>query len=251
MTHERRFFVKREDIQKGQVLIRGQDALHIRESLRLVAGDTVTVLDDEGTQYEVALEEVSYRSVRGRILSCLEREPAVTLQIALFNALPKGAEKVRFVLRRGTEIGLSEIGFFSSARSVPRISGSERREEKLGRWGRIVTEVAKQCRRVTLPKISLFDGIPETLDYCGRWDLVLAAWEGEERTRLRDVMKSAGNVARVAVIIGPEGGFEESEIRLVETRGVKVFSMGKRILRSEFAGIAAATMILYELGELG
>jgi len=249
--HERRFFVKREDIQDGQVLIRGQDARHIRESLRLVASDTVTVLDGEGMQYEVVLEEVLAGSVRGKVLSRLEREPAVTVRIALFNALPKGAEKVKFVLRRGTEIGLSEIGFFRSARSVPRISGSEQRNEKLERWRRIAADAAKQCRRVTLPKIRLFDGIPEMLDYCGDWDLVLAAWEDEERTRLRDVMKSAGTVDSVAVIIGPEGGFEKSEVRLVEKHGARAFSMGQQILRSEFAGVAAATMILYELGELG
>jgi 16S rRNA (uracil1498-N3)-methyltransferase len=249
--HERRFFVKREDIQDGQVLIRGQDARHIRESLRLVEGDTVTVLDGEDTQYEVVLEEVSFRSVRGKVMSRLEREPTVTVRIALFNALPKGAEKVKFVLRRGTEIGLSEIGFFSSARSVPRITGSEQRNEKLERWRRIVTDAAKQCRRVTTPKISLFDGITQMLDYCGDYDLVVAAWEEEARTRLRDVMKSGGNVDSVAVIIGPEGGFEKSEVQLVEKHGARVFSMGQRILRSEFAGIAAATMILYELGELG
>jgi 16S rRNA (uracil1498-N3)-methyltransferase len=202
-------------------------------------------------EYEVVLEEISSRSVRGKVQSAQERKPAVTVRIALFNALPKGAEKVKFVLRRGTEIGLSEIGFFSSARSVPRIGGPERRTDKLGRWQRLAEDAAKQCRRVTLPKISLFDGIQEMLDYCGDYDLVLVAWEEENRTRLRDVMQSAGNVDSVAVIIGPEGGFEKSEIQLVQKHGAEVFSMGKQILRSEFAGIAAATMILYELGELG
>ena len=249
--HERRFFVKREDIRSNQVLISGQDAQHISESLRLSAGDTVTVLDGEGMEYEVVLEEVSSRSVRGKVQSAQKRKPAVTVRIALFNALPKGAEKVKFVLRRGTEIGLSEIGFFSSARSVPRIGGSERRTDKLGRWQRIATDAAKQCRRVTLPRIRLFEDIPEMLEHCGSYDLVVVAWEEEERRRLRDVMKSAGKVDSVAVIIGPEGGFDKNEVQLVEKHGARVFSMGKQILRSEFAGIAAATMIMYELGELG
>jgi 16S rRNA (uracil1498-N3)-methyltransferase len=249
--HERRFFVKRNSIEGEHVLMGGRDALHISESLRLRSGDTVTVLDGEGTEYEVLLEEVSSRSVRGRVMSAQERKPVVNARVALFNALPKGAEKVKFVLRRGTEIGLSDIGFFSSARSVPRISGSEQCEEKLDRWRRIATDAAKQCRRVTVPEIRLFEGIPEMLDYCRGYPLILVAWEEEKRVRLRDVMKDAGKVGSVAVIIGPEGGFETSEIRLAEEHGGAVFSMGKNVLRSEFAGIAAATMILYELGELG
>ena len=249
--HERRFFVKREDIQGGKVLIRGRDARHIRESLRLVAGDTVTVLDGDCMQYQLVLEEVLAGSVRGKVVSRCGCKPTLTARIGLFNALPKGAEKVKFVLRRGTEIGLSEIGFFSSARSVPRITGSEQLDEKLQRWRRIVTDAAKQCRRGTLPSVILSRDIPEMLEHCGAYDLVLVAWEQEERTRLRDVMKSAGNVNSVAVIIGPEGGFEKDEIQLVEACGAAVFSMGKHILRSEFAGIAAATMISYELGELG
>jgi len=249
--HERRFFVKREDIRGEHVLISGQDAQHISESLRLSAGDSVTVLDGEGMEYEVALGLVSSRSVRGKIQSARERKPAATARIALFNAFPKGAEKEKFVLRRGTEIGLSEIGFFNSARSIPRIRARKRPENKLERWQRVVTDAAKQCRRITLPRIRLFENIPEMIEHCGSYDLVLIAWEEEEHRRLRDVIKNAGKVESVAVIIGPEGGFEKAEVQLVEKCGATAFSMGKQILRSEFAGIAAATMILYELGELG
>jgi len=249
--HARRFFVKPENIRDDQVLIRGQDALHISESLRLRAGDTISVLDGEGMLYDVVLESVSHQSARGKVQRVHECESDTNVRIALFNALPKGAEKAKFILRRGTEIGLTEIGFFSAARSVPRIRGSERHAAKVDRWKRIVTDAAKQCRRATLPKVSLLAGFPEVIDYCDGSDLILVAWEDEIRTRLREVMKNAGNVERIAVVIGPEGGFKKAEVELAEQRGATVFSMGKRILRSEFAGIVAATMILYDLGELG
>ena len=249
--HMRRFFVEKEHINGNRVTISGQDALHITESLRLRVRDTILVLDGCGMEYDVTLEKLSDRSVQGKVVRCRECERKVGVQIGLFQALPKGARKLNFVLQRGTEIGLSEIGFFSSGRSVPRIRGSERQEEKSKRWRRIATEAAKQCRRVTLPEIRLFGGLREVLDYCRGYDLFLIAWEGEEHTRLRDALKGAEGVDRVALITGPEGGFEREEVRLAERHGAKVFSLGKLILRSEFAGIVAASMVLYEFGELG
>jgi 16S rRNA (uracil1498-N3)-methyltransferase len=250
--HIRRFFVNRDDILSvGQVSITGQDAVHIRESLRLKAGDAILVLDGSGKEYDVTLEEVSRGAVKGKVVAGRECKQDMKVQIALYQALPKGAEKVNFVLRRGTEIGLSEIGFFSSARSVPMIRGPKRSEEKLTRWRRVVTEAAKQCRRATLPEVALFEGLEEVLAHCENHDLVVMAWEDEEGTRLREVLKGAGDAERVALIVGPEGGFEKEEVRLAEDHGAKVCSLGKLILRSELAGIVGASLILYEFGELG
>jgi len=250
--HVRRFFVSRESIRDDEVLIRGQDARHISDSLRLRAGDTISVLDGEGMQYDVVLERVAPRSVRGRVEARHECEPDVNLHVGLFSALPKGAEKIKFVLRRGTELGIGEIGFFSSQRSIPRIHGSGQQAAKLERWERIVTDAAKQCRRVSRPTVSFFDDFSEVLEHCSSvYDKILVAWEAEKHTSLRDAMKDAGTIDRIALVIGPEGGFDNAEIQRAEERGVTVFSMGKRILRSEFAGIVAATIILYEFGELG
>ena len=251
MMHERRFFVRGENIRGDEVLIRGQDARHISESLRLRAGDTISVLDGEGMQYEVVLERVSARSVRGRVEGRHECEPDVKLHVGLFSALPKGAEKVKFILRRGTELGIGEIGFFSSQRSVPRIRGSEQEAAKVERWERVVTDAAKQCRRAALPKVSFFEGFREVLEYCRGYDRILVAWEAEEHTGLREVLKDAGAAGRIALVVGPEGGFEDEEVQLAKQCGAVPFSMGKRILRSEFAGIVAATIILYEFGEVG
>jgi len=250
-VHVRRFFVSRENIRDDQILIRGQDARHISESLRLRAGDTISVLDGEGTQYDVVLKRVAPRSVRGQIEGRRECEPDVNLHVGLFSGLPKGAEKVKFVLRRGTELGIGELGFFSSQRSIPRIHGSEQQAAKVDRWERIVIDAAKQCWRARLPKVSFFEGFSEVLDYCTGYDKILVAWEAEKHTSLRDAMKDAGTIDRIAILIGPEGGFDNAEIRRAKQCGATVFSMGKRMLRSEFAGIVAATIILYEFGELG
>ena len=225
--------------------------MHIRESLRLRAGDAILVLDGCGMEYDVTLEKVSRGAVRGKVVASRECKQDVKVQIGLYQALPKGAEKVNFVLRRGTEIGLSEIGFFSSARSVPTMRGAKRSEEKLTRWRRVVMEAAKQCRRATLPEVALFEGLEEVLDHCANHDLVVMAWEEEEGTRLREDLKAAGDVERVALVVGPEGGFEEQEVRLAEERGAKVCSLGKLILRSELAAIVGASLILYEFGEIG
>jgi 16S rRNA (uracil1498-N3)-methyltransferase len=249
--HIRRFFVEQGDIEDGRVSISGQDAVHISETIRLKVGDTILVLDGCGMEYDVMLEQVSRRAVKGKVVAGRECAHDTKVQVALFQALPKGAEKASFVLRRGTEIGLSEIGFFRSARSVPRISGPKPREEKLSRWQRIVTEAAKQCRRATLPGVGLFAGLHEVMVHCKGWDLILIAWEGEEATRLRDVLKGVGDAERVALIVGPEGGFEKQEVQLAEEHGAKVCSLGKLILRSELAGIVGASLILYELRELG
>ncbi len=249
--HERRFFVSRENIRDDRVLIRGQDARHISESLRLRAGDTICVLDGKGMEYEVVLERVSPLSVSGRVERRHECEPDVNLHVGLFSALPKGAEKIKFVLRRGTELGIGEMGFFSSTRSIPRVHGSGQQAAKLERWERIVTDAAKQCRRVSLPKVSFFEGFSEVLEYCRNYDRILVAWEAEEGTSLQEALKDAGSINRIALVVGPEGGFDHAEIQRAKQCGAAVFSMGKRILRSEFAGIVAATILLYECGELG
>jgi 16S rRNA (uracil1498-N3)-methyltransferase len=249
--HVRRFFVEKDDIQDGIVRISGQDAVHICESLRLKIGDEILVLDGCGMEYDVVLEEVSRGAVKGKVVASRECEQDTKVQVALFQALPKGAEKINFVLRRGTEIGLSEIGFFSSARSVPVVRGPKRSEEKLTRWRRVVMEASKQCQRSSPPEVGFFEGLEEVIERCNSRDLALIAWEGEQTTRLRDVLRGAADVQRVALIVGPEGGFEEQEVRLAERRGAKACSLGKLILRSELAGIVAASLILYELGELG
>lgn len=173
-----------------------------------------------------------------------------TARIALYQALLKG-ERFEFVLQKGTEIGISDFIPLKCERCVVGEPG----EAKLERWQRIIREAAEQCGRARLPRLSSLLPLEEACrNASGRR---LLAWEGERGRGLKDYLKELRSNGRLeenrefSLFIGPEGGFSQREVEVAEGHGVMPVSLGRRILRAETAGLVAAAIILYELGELG
>jgi len=222
----------------GSVSIVGQDARHISKVLRLRAGDRITVSDGVGQSYQVELGAVGDKQVSGRVLNS---SPFVIPRhgLTVFQGLPKG-RKMDLIVEKLTEIGVARIAPVAFTRSVPEY-GADREAKRLERWKAIGYEACKQSRRPWLPDISEVLLWDEALEELNVFEEVLVPYEEFRGLKLDDVFEALGNTA---VFVGPEGGFEESEIADLDKRGAKLFSLGSNILRTETAAIVSATLVL-------
>lgn len=244
-----RFFVSPPQIAHLIVRFDADQSRQIQRVLRLRPGDRVQVLDGEGWQYEVMLEEVTHLRVTGLIASKAEAmgEPAVKL--TLFQSLLK-REKFEWVLQKGTELGVDTFVPMITRRSLLR-DADDIKPERLERWERIIKEAAEQSGRGLLPRLLS----PMPFEYAAAEGLghgrSLIAWEGPTQTSIREALADRDGVQEVALYIGPEGGFELEEIREAAGYGVMPVTLGRRILRTETAAVVGAALVLHELGELG
>ncbi len=267
-----RFFVPKENI--GDLRIRltdPEDVHHALRVLRLREGERVEIADGEAAEYVCALETASEDELVFRILdrSGLAHEPRT--RVTLFQGYPK-ADKLDGIVRECTELGVSAIVPVYTARSVVRDSGKG--EKKRERLRKIADSAAKQSKRGIIPEIGRScdfeavlgllgpsgaapDGADARKDGEAPFDLILIPYEDERGTTIKDVLRrfraertdlfGEGNAPRIAVIIGPEGGFGPSEVEAAKACGAIPVSLGRTILRTETAGPAAAAMVLYEL----
>ncbi len=241
-----RFFVPPEAIAQGQVQFPEAAARQIMRVLRLRPGDLVAVLDGEGTLYHVSLQRVSRHEVVGQIV---REEPATgepRLAVDLYMALIKG-ERFDWVLQKGTELGVARFVPMVTERTVVRdLSPSPHRR---ARWSRIVQEAAEQCGRARIPEIASPVAFTAACAAAAEADRRLIAWAGEGR---RSFAEAYGDEQpeRLALLIGPEGGFTADEVAQAYAHGIVPFSLGERVLRAETAAIVAVTLAMYRAAEL-
>jgi len=251
-----RFFVER--VQRGDegfwAELTGEEAHHALRVLRLRPGDRVVLLDDTGFEYAGSVTEIDRRNggaalrVRGSSIRPSSGEPKI--HVTLIQALAKG-EKMDLVIQKGTEVGVSCFLPVLSERVVIDCS-----PDKLGRrrerWERIAQEAAKQARRGRRPKVEEVGSLVQAVSDSAREGPVLVLWEGAEKP-IKSVLKELATsfVERIALVVGPEGGFSEREARQMEDLGGRLVSLGPRILRTETAGPVAGALVLYELEAAG
>lgn len=244
-----RFFVSPEQKKDNMITIKGPDVVHISRVLRLGPGDFITLLDGRGKAYEAVITDLAGT---GEITCSIREEKelaAPAVRITLVQGIPKG-DKMDLVIEKGTELGVSRFIPLTCRRSVVRLSGGSS-AKKLERWRRIAMESAKQCRRPDIPEVSEPAGWDEVFSSLPADTFGLLPWEEEKSLTLKDVLKESPPGTDICVFIGPEGGFDPGEVETARSRGVRPVSLGSQILRAETAGMAVATMILYEWGDLG
>jgi 16S rRNA (uracil1498-N3)-methyltransferase len=221
------------------------DARKARVVLRLETGAAVEAIDSAGVSYagSIAVDEAG---VRVRLERALERAAEARLRITLAQGVPKG-QKMDFIVEKGTELGVAAFAPFFAARSLgERVGGA-----KLERWRRIARSASAQSGRTAVPDVREPLAWPALLDAFAGFDRVLVAWEVAQREPL--LAKLAGRLAGAAsllLVIGPEGGLTHGEAGEARERGAEIISLGPRILRTETAGIVAATALLLCTGDL-
>ena len=245
-----RFFVPPSNIEKAAVYFPMEISRQIATVLHLRVGQQVIVLDNAGAEYEVTLEIVAPRTTEGRVLSSRAAGGEPRTQLVQYLGLTQ-REKFEWMLQKCTEIGAAAFVPVITSRSL--VQSSDESRSKLDRWRRILQEAAEQSGRGRIPSLAAPLRWNEALDHFQSQAIPgLVAWEGEKSMRIAaalDGIQQAENetTPRLALFIGPEGGFAEEEIAQARAAGLVPVTLGKRILRMETAAIAAAAIILHEL----
>ena len=239
-----RFFVAREDIEEGRVLIRRDDAFHIARSLRMAVGDTVTVSNGEGTDYTVRLTRIRDEECCGEILEALPSHTEPECRITLLVAYPKG-DKLETVIQKAVELGAYRIVPFESSRCIKRPK-AEKADKLKARHARIAEEAAKQCGRSRIPEVLSPVGYREALRIAGESELALLCYEDERGRSIKAALRDAGRVGSISVVVGAEGGFSPEEAGEAHDAGLVSVGLGPRILRCETAPLYALSALSYE-----
>lgn len=260
-----KFFVKTEQIENNNIIINGDDVNHIINVLRMKKGDKIRVCNqDTGDNYNAQITQYTKNEVDCEIIEKINKTTESNVHITLFQGLPK-FEKMELIIQKNTEVGVNKIVPVIMERTVVKID-EKVASKKLDRWQKIAEIAAKQSMRDVIPKI---DNIIKLKDMdTTNFDAVLVAYENEEHNKLKDELQnlkqklksnSSNNNSKdntedtlqynIAIVIGPEGGIAEKEIEMLAEKNARFVSLGKRILRTETAGLVMAGNVLYELEE--
>jgi 16S rRNA (uracil1498-N3)-methyltransferase len=242
-----RFFVEPDQIAEALIVISGEDFKHITKVLRLGKDDVIEICDGRGTDYQVALNSPGDQTVSGNIIKQYpSRGETPELVITLFQGLPKGT-KMEVIIQKGVELGVYEVVPFSSLRAISQIK--DKQDKKIERWQRIAYEAAKQSKRGMIPAIRLPQTLTEILKQVDDYDLMILAYEDENRLTLKAALEAfekkneVDKSLKIGVIIGPEGGFDPQEVTACKAAGVVSVTLGQRILRTETAGMVVLSQL--------
>lgn len=240
-----RFFVKEQAIEEDKIYITDKEDLkHLSKVLRMTKGDTLFISDAKEYEYQVEIESIDGTAAVCTILEkqLFSREPKV--KVALFQGIPKQG-KMETIIQKCVELGVDKIVPVFTARTVVTDKGNFHKKSE--RWQKISDEAVKQCKRGIQPQVCQPLQFQEMLAQLSDFQLVLFPYENEEDCTIKTVLRCATDVTSVAIIIGPEGGFSEAEAEAAKTAGCQCVTLGKTILRTETAGMAALAMVMYEL----
>ena len=239
-----RFFV--EEPAGERICITGDDAHHISRSLRMRAGEALTVCDGTGADCRCEIESVSDTLVELRVLEKTENSSEPSVRVTLYQGYPKG-DKLETIIEKSVELGVHKIVPVLTSRSVAR-PDAKAAAKKLERWQRRALEAAKQCGRGIIPQVEPLADIAELPAMLAQHQLNIFCYElgGEPLGRLI----SGGEYTDISIFIGPEGGISAGEAELLTSAGSRAATLGTRILRCETAPIAALAAIMTLTGNM-
>lgn len=240
-----RFFVGSESISEENIYINGADAWHIARSLRMKTGDGITVCC-QNVDYECVISRIRDEEIVLNIVSKKATETEPDIKLTLFQAMPK-SDKLDMIVQKAVELGVSEIVPVLTARCVSR-PDKKSFEKKRARLQKIAAEAAKQSGRGIIPKVGEIIKFEAYLKLTEDFDLNIMCYEGGgERLAMIDGINSCENVS---LFIGSEGGLDEKEVSSAQNFGVKLATLGKRILRCETAPLCAVSIIMSLSGNI-
>lgn len=244
-----RFFVSKERITKGEVALSGSDSKHIKQVLRLKAGDKIKVLSGNGKEYLFRITAVKKNEVKADIIKEIVTDTESNLKVTLVQSLPK-PNKMDFIVKSCSELGVAKIIPVTTERTIVRLDSSEKMLVRQIRWQRIAKEAAEQSGRKKVPQICELTSFKLALKECPRFDLSLIPWELEKKEGIKEALQNRKGSKTILILVGPEGGFSLQEIEQAKLAGALPVSLGRRILRSETAGMVTLALVMYEFGDM-
>ncbi len=237
-----RFFVDKNSIMDERIELGAENSQHIVSVLRGKIGDEITVCDGDGTDYICNLVDINKKQALAKIVQVRKNTNEPELKITLFQGLPKG-DKMELVIQKCVEIGVDRIVPVKTDFTVVKLENKE--EKKVARWNKISEAAAKQCGRGKIPVVENIVTFSQAVDRAAEFDRAVIPYEKEQSRSIRSFAENC-SYKNVAVFIGPEGGFSDDEIKLALSKNVVSVTLGKRILRTETAGLVTAVILLYE-----
>ena len=243
-----RFFVEPHQIDEGNQSIRvvGSDVNHMKNVLRMKAGEEVWISDGEEKEYHCEITCFEDEEAVLKILETLESEYELPNKIYLFQGLPKG-DKMELIIQKAVELGVHEIIPVEMKRCVVKLD-AKKADKKIARWQQISESAAKQSKRMLIPEVHSVMTYKEAMKYAAELDVALVPYElAKGMKETRELISAIQPGQSVGIFIGPEGGFEEAEIELALESGAKSITLGKRILRTETAGLTILSVLMFQL----
>ncbi|HHV31588.1 16S rRNA (uracil(1498)-N(3))-methyltransferase [Caproiciproducens sp. LBM24188] len=238
-----RFFI--DYVPEEQTTIVGDDARHISRSLRMKPGERLVLCDSIGTDYNCEITRISDEGVVVRVLNFCKTVAEPTVKVTIYQGLPK-ADKMDGIVQKSVETGAVRVVPVLSGRCVSR-PDEKSAAKKVARWQKIAEEAAKQSGRGVIPQVSPLMPFRAAVEEAAQNGSILLFYEGGGSSIAQLVNRESGNLA---VFIGPEGGFEKSEVDFVLQNGGQIGTLGPRILRTETAPIAALAAIMLASGNM-
>ncbi|MFR3728863.1 16S rRNA (uracil(1498)-N(3))-methyltransferase [Lacrimispora sp.] len=240
------FFIHQDQIGEDSIRITGPDVNHMKNVLRMGAGEEVLISNGVDKDYLCEIVSVTSTEVIARILSVDEAGKELPAKIYLFQGLPK-SDKMEFIIQKAVELGVYQIVPVETRRTVVKLD-KKKEESKLRRWSAVSESAAKQSGRLIVPEVAGVMTFEKALALSKEFDMTVIPFEhakGMEETR--QILSAIKPGMNAGIFIGPEGGFEDSEIELAKSFGARPITLGKRILRTETAGLSVLSVLSFLL----
>ena len=240
------FFVSPEQIDDKYVTITGGDVNHIKNVLRMKVDEELLVSNGQDKDYYCKIEAISDDEIKALILDEEFEGTELPTELYLFQGLPK-SDKMELIIQKAVELGVKEIIPVATKRCVVKLD-NKKEASKLKRWQAISESAAKQSRRTIIPEVSPVMSFKEAINRAKEFELGISPYENfKDMKETREVLEKVQKGIKIGIFIGPEGGFEESEVQYAFENGIRPISLGKRILRTETAGLTILSVLMFQL----
>lgn len=243
-----RFFVEENQIGEDRITITGKDVNHIRNVLRMNVGEKVLISNGMDREYVCSIDNILKDEVQVIIEDVNGPARELPVKVTLFQGLPK-SDKMEWIIQKAVELGVHQVIPVATKRAVVRLEG-KKEVNKQRRWQAISESAAKQSKRMYVPEVSHVMSFKEALAYAKNLDVILLPYErakGMQETKA--IINSIKPGQSIGIFIGPEGGFDEKEVEQSMDEGAKAITLGKRILRTETAGLTVLSVLMFALEE--
>lgn len=242
-----RFYVSADQLAEKEVFISGGDVNHIKNVLRLEVGEWIVACDGNGTDYVSRIQSICSDEVVASIEKVQPTGTELPVRITLFQGMPK-KDKLELIIQKAVELGACEIVPVMTKRTVVKLSEEKKINKRLERWQSIAYAAAKQCDRGIIPTVHKPVSYEEALAMADQLDYNVIPYElqtGMEEAR--KIVDQACKQRSLGIFIGPEGGFEPEEVERAMTSNIHPMTLGKRILRTETAGMALLSILMFQM----
>ena len=243
-----RFFVEPSQVEDHTIRTLGSDVNHIKNVLRMKTGEEILISSGDDLEYACYIEELGDKEVLAHVMYVQEAGYELSSRIYLFQGLPKG-DKMELIIQKAVELGVHEVIPMATRRAVVKLDG-KKEENKIRRWQAIAESAAKQSKRMYVPEVRHVMRFSEAIEHAKELDVVLLPYElAKDMKETKKIIDQIEPGQSIGIFIGPEGGFDEEEVRMAADMGARAITLGKRILRTETAGLTVLSVLMFALEE--